>query len=265
MHKLDILQENLYIKKLIHVIKSEINFTSKKIHVTNRHSDAFIYILSGSCMYVFDDKAVLTAGEGDILYLASNSIYEMFLQSSNYQFIYCDFEFDCEFDRKSDVFRPKNKVTTKILFEKLYHSYTNPDRNSFHECLSDLYAIYSVIYNSRNNEYFAQSIQQRVAEIKLYIDRNFNISSLSVAFLAEKANMSEAYFRKVFKSIYNISPAKYITLVRMEKAKQFMSYPFITLEECAKRCGFSSQQYFCRVFKKNIGMTPAEYKKRIFL
>jgi len=54
-------------------------------------------------------------------------------------------------------------------------------------------------------------------------------------------------------------------LVRMEKAKQFMSYPFITLEECAKRCGFSSQQYFCRVFKKNIGMTPAEYKKRIFL
>jgi AraC family transcriptional regulator of arabinose operon len=41
-----------------------------------------------------------------------------------------------------------------------------------------------------------------------------------------------------------------------------MEYPFLSLEECAKRSGFSSCQYFYKVFKAHFGVTPAKYKKQ---
>jgi AraC-like DNA-binding protein len=41
-----------------------------------------------------------------------------------------------------------------------------------------------------------------------------------------------------------------------------MEYPFLSLEECAIDSGFSSVQYFCRVFKKVMSITPAQYRRK---
>lgn len=44
-------------------------------------------------------------------------------------------------------------------------------------------------------------------------------------------------------------------------ARELMTYSFLTLEDCALQSGFSSLQYFCRVFKKGYGITPAKYRE----
>ena len=43
--------------------------------------------------------------------------------------------------------------------------------------------------------------------------------------------------------------------------KEFLKYPFFTIEECAAQSGFTSEQYFCREFKKATGLTPLQYRK----
>ena len=112
-----------------------------------------------------------------------------------------------------------------------------------------------------NNVYIEKFSENKIAEAKNHIDTNYKDTSLSVYSLAEKTAMSEVYFRKLFKSQYHLSPVQYITSIRLKKAKELMKYPFLTLEECALQSGFSSLQYFCRVFKKSTGTTPAQYRK----
>ena len=79
--------------------------------------------------------------------------------------------------------------------------------------------------------------------------------------MPDDAGMSEVYFRKLFKQLYHLTPGQYLTAVRVKRTRELPAYPYLTLEECAKQCGFSTVQYFCRVFKEHTGQTPAKYKK----
>ena len=86
---------------------------------------------------------------------------------------------------------------------------------------------------------------------------------ISVSELARHAGMSEVYFRKLFKSVAGVSPAKFIVDQRVRRAKELLSLDYLTLDDVSERCGFSSLSYFCRVFKENTGMTPGEFKKAL--
>ena len=262
MGKNDIAKNSLYIHKIINVIKARIQNSHRLLHTDNRYSDAFVYIIAGSCIYKFDDGFAFTVNKGDIVYLAYHSVYTMHLQTENYQFIFCDFEFDEASDRKSNVYSPKNASDAENLFYKLLKSHTSASKTSFTECMSILYRIYGMVLLTSNVTYIGTISENRILEAKKYIDTNFKNNSLSVAFLAAKASMSEVYFRKLFKSQYGVSPSQYIHSVRLKKAKELMSYHFFTLEECALQSGFSSLQYFCRVFKKNTGITPSKYRNQ---
>ena len=78
MKKTDITQESLCIQKIISVIKGNIDH-QKPITVKGRHCDAFIYVISGSCTYRFDDKIEFKASEGDVFYLPYRSVYTMYI------------------------------------------------------------------------------------------------------------------------------------------------------------------------------------------
>ncbi len=260
MNEIDITQKNLYIKKLINVIKSANPNIKKLLSRKNRHSDAFIYIISGSCTYYFDTGNEFTVNSGDILYLAHNSVYDMYVHTTDYKFIFCDFEFDCDLPRKCDFYAESSLPnTTESIFRKLFNS-NSRSTTSFCESMSLLYEIYGIVTHSAKTDYISPSAKAKVNSAKEYIDANITDSSLSVKTIAEAYGMSEVYFRKLFKSSYHISPSKYIISMRLNKAKEFMKYPFLTVEECALQSGFSSCQYFCRIFKKKYGVTPHKYK-----
>ena len=135
---------------------------------------------------------------------------------------------------------------------------------SFYKCISLIYDIYSLILMSKNNNYAEQTADKKIVSAKEYIDANFADTTLSVTALAEQAGTSDVYFRKLFKKIYRMSPSQYIISARIKTAKKLLHYSFLTLEECSIQSGFSSIQYFCRVFKRETGMTPSEYKNEAF-
>jgi AraC-like DNA-binding protein len=227
------------------------------LNVKCRHSDALVYILSGSCTYEFAYGDTFTVNKGEILYLAHQADYTMYIHTDEYTFIFCDFEFNETSPRKSGVYTPHNPDYSENLFIKLFKN-----KDSFADALSVLYSIYGIVMKTENKVYISKSSQNKISESKDYIDANFKDTSLSVELLAEKAGMSNVYFRKLFKTQYHLSPSQYIISMRLKNAKSLMKYSFLSLEECALQSGFSTLQYFYRVFKKCTGMTPSEYRRK---
>lgn len=256
------LYTELYITRLITVIKNSMHPINKPLIVRGRHSDAYVFILEGSCTYEFDYDR-FTAKAGDILFLANNSTYKMTLGNGEYRFIYCDFEFERPegTSLRSFVCTPHNTIDAEKLFTRMLRIASSNNREGFNACMSCLYSISELVVDSRDKGYHGIGLRQKMEEGKLWIERNAFDPALTVSAAAEYCKMSDAYFRRNFKSIYHITPAKYITSVRIEKAKKLLSYPFITPSECASQCGFSSVQYFVRVFKETTGTTPAQFKK----
>lgn len=260
MAKTDITKTKLHIENIENVISSDIKFNTKPLSVDGRHSDAFVYILEGSCKYTFSDGRTMTANKGDILYLANKSVYKMWILSEIYKFIFCDFTFSGSIDRISDIFNTQNS-DTESYFRKLLKAFKQTGTYGFAESISLLYRIYGLICKSANTEYVGKDTKQRIEKIKQSIEQGYQNENLNIGELAKSAEMSEVYMRKLFVKIYGTSPSQFITNVRIKEAKKLLEYPFLSIEECANQCGFATLQYFSRVFKNTCGVTPSEYRK----
>ena len=53
---------------------------------------------------------------------------------------------------------------------------------------------------------------------------------------------------------------EYIAMHRVGRAKRLLWHPEYSVTDVAMQCGFSSSQYFCRVFRRMVGQTPAQYR-----
>lgn len=255
---MDIITSDLCIKRLITVIQSQNGEQHKLIQIRGRHSDALVYILSGRCTYGFEDGSKVEVVPGDVIYLPYRAVYTMYIHTADYRFIFCDFEFSGDIARRAKVFHKHTVPQAELLFERLLHAYSH--RGVYADCMAALYSIYGMIQNI--GAHVGNRKEEAVAAAKGELDAGFQDVTLSISSLAEKARMSEVYFRKVFKQLYGVSPARYLTLVRLKNAKTLMRYPFLTLQDCALQSGFSSQQYFNRVFKAEMGMSPGQYRKQ---
>lgn len=261
---MDILKEKPYIQKLIAVVKNSMQRTSRRLFVNGRFSDAFVYILSGSCAYRFENGRQFTAQSGDVLYLAKQAVYEMKLQTETYSFIYVDFCFEGEQKYDSTVYKSADGVEYLNLFKKLNLEYKSLKPKAKIACMRQLYEIYTTLCECNEQTYVPQSLKEKMEICKEYIHSNYADKDLSITHLAKLVRISEVYFRKAFQAVYKIPPKKYLTRVRLEQARQWMRYSFLSLEDCASLCGFSSWQYFSRVFKNETGQTPATYRKRLY-
>ena len=262
MAKTDILQENLCIRRLLTVIKGKNPQHHKLLSNRERHSDAFVYVISGSCTYRFEDQTEFTAKAGDVFYLPYRSSYTMYIHDNNYRFIFCDFEFAEPEEKQSALYPHEAQKNADMLFTKLLNRYHSPANNAYTECMSILYGIYSSLRQETQKNYLGKSKEEIAARAKQLIDEDFANSAFGISSLAEKIGISEVYLRKLFKAQYGISPSQYLLSVRLRNSQKLMQYPFLTLRECALQSGFSSLQYFCRTFKKEIGIPPGEYRKK---
>ncbi len=55
---------------------------------------------------------------------------------------------------------------------------------------------------------------------------------------------------------------EYVRWVRMAKARMILQKYHLSIHEVAQRCGFPDSDYFCRVFRRQFGLTPGEYSAR---
>ncbi len=95
-----------------------------------------------------------------------------------------------------------------------------------------------------------------------YLEENCFRPDLSITELANRCNMSDVYFRKLFFKQLGISPKQYIIDIRIEKARLLLSDGVLKIGAVAEKCGFTNQYHFSRIFRQKTGLTPTEYMKQ---
>lgn len=93
-----------------------------------------------------------------------------------------------------------------------------------------------------------------------YLKENFN-QKLTNAELLSIANLSPYYFIRLFKKETGKTPHEYLIYLKIEKAKELLSYSSYSVTEICFLCGFSEHSHFSKVFKKITGTTPLNYRK----
>ena len=86
--------------------------------------------------------------------------------------------------------------------------------------------------------------------------------SLSVSALAERACMSPRNFARVFRREVGITPAAYVELMRVERARILLESTDVQLEEIVRRCGFGTAETLRRSFARRLRVSPADYRSR---
>jgi len=111
------------------------------------------------------------------------------------------------------------------------------------------------------NELFQQLFSPKELVIKEMIQAHL-FSNLSISELAMLANQSLSTFKREFETIFNDTPANYIRIKRVEKAQQLLHDTKLSISEICYQTGFSDVSHFSKVFKKQIGITPIEFRRQ---
>jgi AraC-like DNA-binding protein len=88
-------------------------------------------------------------------------------------------------------------------------------------------------------------------------------SPLSVTDLARKLGCSVGYFQRAFRRVTEISPARYLTQIRLQHAMLWLENRELTVGEVAARSGYGDALYFSRVMRKATGLSPSEFRRRV--
>ena len=84
---------------------------------------------------------------------------------------------------------------------------------------------------------------------------------LSLQALANESGYSRVHFVRMFRAATGYSPHNYLLNLRLERARELLNNPSISLIDIALDCGFSSHSHMSRLFHKNIGVTPSAYRR----
>lgn len=126
-------------------------------------------------------------------------------------------------------------------------------------CLSDMEQLASIRDVSPNSSNRKDLIEQ----IQVLIEENIYKPELSVTFLADQVHLSVNYLRNIFKDSTGSSLSNYINNRKIDVICRLLLDTDMTLTEINDKLGFSTRNYFYTFFKKHIGMTPKDYRKKM--
>lgn len=100
-----------------------------------------------------------------------------------------------------------------------------------------------------------------ILQIGTFIEHHY-AEELSLQGMSERFYLSREYISRRFKQQYGVNLSEYLLSIRMREAKRLLETSRQRIYEVAQAVGFSDDKYFRKVFKKQVGVTPNEYREQ---
>lgn len=112
----------------------------------------------------------------------------------------------------------------------------------------------------RRKPLVAKSRDRRVQMVRVLLEDSFH-RKLGLRDMSARVNLSPWRLAHLFKAETGMSPQRYLTLVRLQRAKTHLETSFLSIQQIAVAVGIPNPSQFTKSFKAAYGMTPVEYRK----
>lgn len=92
-----------------------------------------------------------------------------------------------------------------------------------------------------------------------YMSEHFS-EPMTLETVAEQVGLSAGYFSSLFHQVVGVSFREHLCSIRVEESKRLLTSTNYSLTDIALAVGFTDQSYFCKVFKRIVGMTPGKFR-----
>jgi len=119
-------------------------------------------------------------------------------------------------------------------------------------------AYFAAVFITRKVYRGKQEITIAREYIETHWQEQFNINDI-----AREVNLSPSHFLRLFKKHVGCTPHRYYIDIKMNKIKEHLMDPNISVAEAFCACGLDYHGHYARIFKENTGFTPTDYRKRL--
>ena len=166
----------------------------------------------------------------------------------------------------SDPFIHIKKVDDmKHIFKKLMEETNNCD-NSYHNDMIKLYLHQMMIYAFRSADFSEtksyDEVQLKILKAQNILESRFK-EPIRISELCADLHMSLYYFTHQFTRLVGCSPKQYLIKIRLNVAGKMLISTSLTVHEISESAGFPNVNLFITCFKKNFGITPTEFRKKV--
>ncbi|EGJ19315.1 two component AraC family transcriptional regulator (plasmid) [Cereibacter sphaeroides WS8N] len=105
------------------------------------------------------------------------------------------------------------------------------------------------------------STAARVETVRNYIERNLH-KSVTLEDAAEQAHVSPCYLSRLFHKQMNMTFIAYLKMRRIDRAKALLASSDLPIVNVALDLAYQDANYFCKAFKKEVGLSPTEYRRQ---
>jgi YesN/AraC family two-component response regulator len=163
-----------------------------------------------------------------------------------------------------DNFIAQRKAMQQQLLSKI-RILNNEENSNQQNSLND-YHPNAGIYNEDGLQYqdeksSIQGINDKVIQkVILYLDENLSNPDLKIDHIAIEMGMSRSVLYSKIRNAVGMSPVGFVRRIRILRAEELIGQTEDSFSQIAYTVGFSDPKYFTKVFKKETGMTPSEYR-----
>ena len=233
-----------------------------------KEKNMLLYLCGCKAEYTLPDKSKFYAQSGDIVYTPVNYEYSVRFfdfEEGHYTIGVNLFLYDQEnapfiLSDEIIIFSPKSSSCSALFVKVDKYSEATIKRPS--KMKAAMYDILSILSERMRSGNLHKEKFGVISEGIDYLEHNEQ-QKLSIAEIAALCNVSEIYFRRLFKEYAGMSPIKFRIKGKIEKAKLYLEYENMSVCEISDHLGFINPAYFTQQFKSIVGVTPTEYKQTI--
>ncbi len=164
------------------------------------------------------------------------------------------------------IFHPPHPEKYQFIFDSILKEYISPSPGAElilkSYALNLLYMLYQDCINPLINKTVPMSPHYgTIKKVIEFIDDNIERKIL-LNNLAALTKLSPNHFHKVFSETMGITPNLFITKLRLDKAKDLLIRTDLPVSDISAKCGFDNIPYFSYIFKKQIKLSPGEFRKK---
>ncbi len=163
---------------------------------------------------------------------------------------------------ESPIIKDKSDLEIKAFFEGIYERYQASGYLDL-KCLGLAYQMIDALIalSPKRAETALSSKERIVRETKDFVANNYQFA-ISIDDIASSVGVTPNYLANIFAAELHCSPKRYLTQFRMDKACLLLKTKTHKIKEISLLVGYKNQLHFSSEFKKNIGVSPLDYRHR---